>query len=489
MPAAHDNYTQADLESAKRNLSDILTVTPQEAGSLLRGHPNEVTQLARTFTSAKELLHQNWAEVLLAKVPLSAWDEPSEYAFRVAPTKAASMRFLSRDTSLNESAKLLLDRRSALHGDLLEQMPAPMRLVYRPMLEWVEVPTDWQKFGELPLSHDTRFGIMLVVIEGLLRDQSHIYEQKFRDESQLPPTVPTPIAVCLKASESASQAVAAQIEQLCLTESDVSETIKESLLARTSANISVNRALLEYAAKDARGMEATEMCLPFLKRLNYHGLLEVPRELDDAIDGGASKTREWLTRMFAFGGLLAPVDDYFKRHMTESDIEMIVSWSAQLQETYITSRGLGGDWAHRGGLDEALKASRNEHGTPGHRFIFSLAMAAAFYETAQTAREFTGHSKPKYSVFPDRGDTAKGLRGTPPAHAGELLMQAYGQMYYANDGWELRADKLEAYSKMRSAKRSHIQQLLYFAVKNRSSRQLYALFQHLRPMPDSSAKK
>lgn len=476
MAAPNKNYSQADLESVKRHLADILTVTPLEASELARQDPGAVTRLAITFAAAKDRLHQNWAEALLTKLPLSAWEEPSEYAFRIAPTKAASMRFLLRGEP-SEDALKLKDNRRALLGDLLEHMDGPNRLVYRPMFEWVDNRTAWPKTGTLELASDTAFGHSMEVIEGVLRDQVLIYELNFRKKNSMPLTVPTPTAVQLEASEMATQAIAAQIEQFCVTESDIQEVVKDNLLARVSANISVNRALLENAAIDVRGQEAAEMCIPFLQRLNKHGMLHVPLDLQyDFDDGGESEIREKLTLMFAAGGLLAPVDDYFKRHMTESDIEMVVSWSKQLQESYISARGMYG--------------GRGEHGLPANRFIFALAVTAAFYETSQTAREFTGKSRPTYAVFPDRGDTAKGLRTKPSVHASEILMQAYGQMYYSNDeGWALLADKVEAYAKVRSTKRSHIQQLLYFAVKNRNSRQLFALFQHLEPMMVARAPK
>ena len=476
MAAPNKDYSQADLESVKRHLADILTVTPLEASEVARQHPHEVTRLAIIFAAANERLHQNWAEALLAKVPLSAWEEPSEYAFRIAPTKAASMRFLLRGEPSDDALKLK-DSRRALLGDLLEHMDGPNRLAYRAMLEWVDIHTAWPKAAALELASDTAFGHSMEVIEGLLRTQVLVYEQNFRKEYNMPPTVATPIAVQLEASEMASQAIAAQIEQFCVTESDIPDVVKDQLLARVSANISVNRALLENAAIDARGQEAAAMCIPFLQRLNLHGMLHVPLELQyDFEDGGESEIREKFTLMFAAGGLLAPVDDYFKRHMTASDIEMVVSWSKQLQESYISLRGIHG--------------GRKEHGAPAHRFIFALAVAAAFYETSQTAREFTGKSRPTYAVFPDRGDTAKGLRSKPSVHAAEILMQAYGQMYLSNEeGWALLADKVAAYAKVRAAKRSHIQQLLYFAVKNRNSRQLLALFQHLETMMVARAPK
>lgn len=466
MAAPNGHYSQTDLESVKRHLADILTVTPLEASELARQFPGQVTPLAIIFAAAKDRLHQNWAEALLVKVPLSAWEEPSEYTFRIAPTKAASMRFLSREEP-SEGALELQDNRRALLSDLLEKMNGPDRLAYRPMLEWVDISTAWPKAGALKLASDTTFGHSMEVIEGILRSRVLVYEVGFRKENRMPPTVATPLSVQLKASEMASQAIAAEIEQFCVTESDVAKMVKDNLLARVSANISVNRALLENAAIDARGQEAATMCIPFLERLNSHGILQVPDELQyDFEDGGESKIREQFTRMFAAGGLYPQADDYFKRHMTASDIEMVVSWSKELQELYISTRGIHG--------------GREQYGSPAHRFIFALAIAAAFYETSQTAREFTGKSRPTYAVFPDRGGAAKGLRSKPSAHAAQILLQAYGQMYHSSEeGWDLRADKVAAYAAARSEIRSHIQQLLYFSVKNRNSRQLFALFQHL----------
>ncbi|MDC8757851.1 hypothetical protein [Janthinobacterium fluminis] len=69
-------------------------------------------------------------------------------------------------------------------------------------------------------------------------------------------------------------------------------------------------------------------------------------------------------------------------------------------------------------------------------------------------------------------------------NAEELLKQSYGQMHFSNEdgGWRLLADRVVAYANMHSAKRSHTQQLLYFAVKNRSLRQLFALYHQLQLM-------
>lgn len=482
MSASHEDYTPAELERVKRILADILTISPLEAAELTRAHRHEVKKLAISFEAVNARLNQNWAEAILAKVPLSAWEETYGDEFRIRPSKLASMRFLSRGEP-TENALVLKEICHALHNDLLEHIPGPLRLEYRPMLQWVETAEIWPDASDLTLSSDTAFGHSLRAIEELLDTQHHIYERLFRDNCRIPANVTTPSIASLKCSERAFQHIAAQVEQMCVTESEVPVWVKESLSVRVSVNISCNRILLEYAAKDARGREAANMCVPFMERLNYHGLYAVPDAFFDATDGGAEYLRHLLADWFKIDGTLVKIDPYFKRHMTDSDIELIVNWSHQLQELYITTRGMGGGWNARGGKEKVEKESRSVHGNPGNRFIFAMVIAAAYYQTAQTAREFTGHSKANYSVFPARGDIAKGVRNTPPTHAAELLIQAYGQVLFANEGWELRADRLVEYAQTRSAIRSHFQQLLYFAVKNRTSRQLYALFQELRRKP------
>ncbi|MBM5572542.1 MULTISPECIES: hypothetical protein [Deefgea] len=462
------SYTQADLELVKRHLADILTVTPKEASALARQFPSEITPLANIFANAKDRLHQNWADALLVKVPQSAWDGPSDAPSRIAYTKAASMRFLLRDEPTAQELKHL-DNRRALLDDFLKHMDGPRRLAYRPMLEWINICESSLAITVSVLASDTAFGLSMSLIETLLDKQIQIYELNFREKHRIPSTVGTPISLQLAASEGAKQHIAAKLQEFCLTESEELESVKDILMARVSANISVNRVLLEIAAIDARGREASEMCIPFLQRLNFHGMLSVPPVLlQDLDDGGDNKIRDIFRQMFTAGGFFAQVDNYFKRHMTESDIEMIVSWSTQLQELYISTRGIHG--------------GHEQHGSPPHKFIFALTIAAAFYETSQTAHEFTGHSRPCYAVFPDRAAAAKGYRNKPSTHAAEILMQAYGQIYYSNNEWGLIANNVAEYAEVRSAKRAHIQQLFHFVVKNRNSRQLFALFQNLEKM-------
>lgn len=483
MSTDEENPTPAELDRVKRLLAETLTISTEEAAKLARAHRPEVLKLAISFEKINLQIGQNWAETILAKVPLSAWDETYNNELHVRPSRSASMRFLSHGTPTKNALQVRDFRRSA-HQILLESMPVTSRLDYRPMLEWEEVDGRQAPSLDYTLSADTAFGQSLRAVEEMFNAQLRTYEQDFRQDINFPASVATPVKVSMHYSKCAYKHIAALIEQMCVLEGDLSSSIKENLAARVSANLSCNRMLLEHAAKEARGVQALEMCIPFFERLNYHGLTMVPGDFLDVKDDGATYLRKLFTDWFSIDGVLVRVDPYFKRHMTDSDIELIINWSKYLQDTYVATEGLFTSFVSTGCRKKAAEQSKAAHGTPLNRFIFGAVLAAAYYETTQTAREFTGHSKSKYSVFPARGDAVRN-DAKPAKHAQELLLQAYGQVMFSNIGWELKADKLTRYAQKRSVVRAHLQQLLYFAVKNRTSRQLYSLFQELHRLKAS----
>lgn len=218
------------------------------------------------------------------------------------------------------------------------------------------------------------------------------------------------------------------------------------------------------------------MCEAFLTELNRHNVIEIPKEFRDCqMTEAPARLQKWLTDRFAYAGILTSTGGYFARHMTTTDINVIVDWSSQLQKAYLGDRGVVGD-------DPVMAAAMAEksHGSPYNYFIFAITLVAAFYEGTCTAREFKGHSNSTYAVFPSRSDMAKGLRDAPSAHASELLQQAYGQIYFANDKWSLLVGGIRAYAENLSIKRAYAEQLLVRAVKGRTSRQLLALHQNIQ---------
>lgn len=482
MPRQRAPYLTSELELVKGKLPHILTMEPNIVSTWVRKeHPDEVSALAEVFNLAASELHHKWQAAVLAQVPVSAWVSGPGKVLHIKPSSAASMRYLSRE-SLGEDAHDELQQvrtRQKLQEALLEKMSPSCRSSYRPMLHWVE----YDKLGELsgvrgfPLSSDTAFGRNLLILEGLMINQLHVYEQDWHQKNKWPENESTPSDVTRAFSQEALQHLGKLVQQWCQDTVSLN-SVPESLLALTSTNLSVNRALLEFAAMEARGMEAARMNEQFLRELNQQGVLEVPYMMDDCgPEEREYQLRKILTCWFGHEGSMLQSGSFFRRPMNSSDIEMVVLWSRQLQEMYLRERG---------GLD-GPEAAHKAHGSSCNRFIFAIAMAGAFYCNASTAHEFTGHSNSTYAVFPDRGEAASGNRQTPPTHAAHFLMQAYGQIFFANSGWDLCADRVREYAETASIKRSHLQQLLRFAVKDRTSRELLALYQNLQQLREAIA--
>ncbi len=468
-------YLTSDLELLKKRLPEILTCSESSAAELAKqSYPEEVRPLASIFASAPELLHHKWASAILAQVPLSAWTRGAGDEAQIVLGKEASLRFLSHaplpENATEELRQLLF--RQTLFKTLLDRMPAATQRIYRPMLQWVA----HDELGDLglaihPLGSDTSFGHNLVFFESLMDMQIKIYEKQWAESENWPQEESIPPQVTRKYSKAALNYVSNLVDRWLVEDTDEAEKAPDSLLALVSANLSTNRALLEFAALDSRGYEAAKMAIELLEGLNRQGITEVPIEFEGlSLDEGVKKLKEILTRWFAHSGSILGVDPFFSRPMNASDIDLVVSWSRQIQENYMGSRG----------SRDGLEAARANHGTSNHLFMFAIAVVGAFYSKTRTDHEFTGRSNSSYSVFPGRKLIAGGEREAPPTHANQLLMQAYGQIYFANSGWGLYADRLPLYFETASIKRAHLQQLLHHVVKGRKSSQLLVLNKRLQ---------
>ncbi|WKL67439.1 hypothetical protein Q1Z72_01850 [Pseudomonas qingdaonensis] len=473
-------YLTSDLEQLKKRLPGILTCTEDVAAELAKKqYPEEVRPLADILAQAPDRLHHKWASAILAQVPLSAWGRRTGGEAQIEPSKKASLRFLAcgplPDNATDELKQLAF--RQTFFELLLERMPAALQRIYRPMIQWVA----HDELGDPgltrhPLSSDTGFGHNLVVFESMMDMQIHAYERQWAESVNWSSEKSIPAHVTRECSQAALNHLSKIVEKWFAEDADEAENTPDSLLALVSANLSANRILLEFAGLESRGFEAANMAIELLEGLNRQGITEVPIEIEGlSLDEGVEKLKEIFTRWFGHGGAMLGVDPFFRRPMNASDIDLVASWSLQLQESFIGIRG------RRGG-QEAAKAI---HGTSNHLFIFGIAIVGAFYSSTKTDHEFTGNSNPSYSVFPGRKLISSGEREAPPTHANHLLMQAYGQIYFANSGWDLYADRIPIYFESASIKRAHIQQLLHYAIKDRAPSQLLMLNKRLQRLIDS----
>ncbi|WP_339535484.1 hypothetical protein [Pseudomonas hunanensis] len=475
-------YTTADLELVKQNLSAILTRDSKDVGEMIRkSYSDEIRPLQSIFAEAGNMLaNRQWAAAILAQLPLVSWVERNDGEMHVSSKSEASLRFLGvsppSDDSKNEHA--VMDFKESLANLLLRKMSRNDRQRYLPMLRWVpyENAPDEGVRGQ-PLSSEIAFGHNLGFLEHHLGRCEHELEQAWCQTNHWPKSETLPNPIIREISKKALNNVKAMLDGW-FDEDAKEDGVSGSLIALTMANLAANRALLEYAGLDVRGSEAEKMVVEFLQALNLQGLKEVPEEMDKmTARQGVGTLRETLYSWFGSQGKAISADGYFSRPIANGELDVVVSWSLQVQESYIAGRG------NRGDLKEAWAI----HGSASHLFIFALGIIAAYYAKTKVPNEFTGKKNATHSVFPSRNMIAAGEAEAPSTHALKLLEQAYGLMFFGNTGWFLRADSVQARASINSTRRLHYQQLIFHAVKNRSSWQLLSLHRRLDEMRSRQA--
>ncbi len=449
-------YDRDDLNIVMNKLCDIFG-EPHEKKQDIRKwvretFPDEIQPLCDVFRMAQEKLHHKWAGAILAVLPESAWVEDEDGIRLNTKGIGSSMRFLSRqpaDSELSESV-LLTATRKELITNLLNNMPKAKRKFYSSMLCWCE-----SQCLDFPMSGDSELGLLLGNVGYLYEEVVKEFEHDWRRNNPIPDSECMPPELTCELSKKALQQFIIFIESTYQRFAPECNA-PESLMALVSAHISCNRILLEMAAQDARGKEATDMCLSFLLELNNKGLMEVPNEISVCLPTEIDKVlRILLKKWFFYGGEFLKTGSYFSRHMTNTHIENIVFWSGKLQKRYITGRGrMGGELAHGGN---------------NNRFIFALVLVAAFYSNAKTEYELkmSYRKNSTYAVFPNKNNKIELSK-----HAEDVLLKSYGLVFFSNIDWELNSERLKNYSHATSVKRMCLQLIVNAMIKGRTCSEL-----------------
>lgn len=465
------NYTTADLELVKSKLSGILTREPAAIGELIRHHfSGEVRPLVAAFNEATELLKsRQWLAPILGNLPLEAWTRRPDGEMHVCPSTDISLRFLAL-TPLEElpaEGYRQVKFREDFSSLLLSKIPRPIRAHYQPMLTWVRYnELDDVGIAQQPSASDTAFGHSLTFLERAMGECTFELEKRWLAANDWPEGDSLPASVLQQASEEALQRAKHSVQRWIKEDAGRASEAPESLVALTCANLAANRVLLEFAGLDSRGAEALAMIEGFLRELNSAGIVEVPVVMDSLNpDQAKDMLALILKKWFGHGGSVLSLGGQFTRPMARAEIDLVVSWAIQVQDSYIAGRG------HRGGPAHA----RSIHGGSNNLFIFALGIVAAFFGKTKVSNEFTGKKNPDHSVFPSRKSISEGSCKSPSVNALKLLELAYGLIFFGNTGWNILSQGAAERNKANSIRRSHLQQFIFYAVKNRSSSELLAL--------------
>lgn len=466
-------YDTNDLELVKSRLQVILTCDKKEAARLAKTTFRfETLIVSKIFSNASNALHHKWTSAILGSVPPEAWVEGGHGETHVKPSKEASLRLWSpEEANLHEENMIIGEVRKGVFNELLNAMPAAHKKQYKLMFSWINDPAKATLgLATSPFGSDTLFGHVLIYLEMWLDKQLEESEKLWLVKNTWPKDRCIPPQITRELSSKALEHCKKTLSMWFDEDSASAAKTPNNLLALISANLSANRVLLEFAAKEARGQEAADLAIGILKKLNNKGIIGIPPEIYELDILEAAHHLVYLLKTF-FGprGQFISKESDFKRPMNYSDIRNAVIRSLQLQENYIATRG------RRGGPIEA----RKNHGQSHNLFVFCLTMIGAFYNNSKTDNEFKGKSNSSYAVFPARNNKFEEAENAITLHADELLKQAYGQIYYGNIGSNILADGVRDHAHTASIKRAHVQQLLSFAIKSRSSSVLLALGKRL----------
>ncbi|MES2670669.1 MAG: hypothetical protein V4673_09670 [Pseudomonadota bacterium] len=463
----------------KRILPRIEAILSLEVGrkselrSWIRQHKfeDDLTNFYAISESATYKLNAQWMKAILAALPDKFWSVSQEAVALLDQTgTAASLRLLTSayDGKKQQESVLHLAARKEVMQALLDGINEAHRGAYRDMLSWIDCP---EKQG-YDAPGDTSFGLALTELERMMDSMVAEQDQRWRRESRWDDSHTTPVEVRNSFSAVALRQTFYFMARCWEYGKNMVDT-PDSLLALLSANMSCNKAVLEYAALNYRGREALEMTVSFLHELNAQGVHEIPTAFDDL---GPAECDEAISTKFKtwFGhkGDFIEPGTFFVKHMTNSDIQELVDLSRQLQAEYINARG-SNPFA-------PASQAQNIHGSSTNRFIFALVLAAAFYSKARTDQEFVVGKNASYAVFPDRQSIKQ--KHLLTIHAKDLLLKSYGLVFFGNSGWNLKPDDIKQYAQGTENRRLHNQVAILCAVKGRTSKELMGLYDSLKQL-------
>lgn len=460
------------FKKLKKRIAETLLIDISEASRRLRDcDPSEVEKLSDFFALGYKLRGNQWRTTLQVCLPRSVISSKDpDGIIAIDPPKRASCRSFSIDSENKdpETGKRLCADTRELLSFLSNSLSGTHIEDYQPLMNLFE----GNQSGEEPYSVLTQFGQRMLWLEDLLEKNILLCAKNYHRHNGLDIGHATPPKVMMAISRRKLIDFQASIEAVMETCPDSEET----LLPLVSASIVVNQRIFELAHLDRSSLKARQMVVNFVSALNQIGIDELP---EFAFNGGTgdvstddSLLKKYLTELFGYQGYCSKGrNEYFTRQMQECDIDCTVKWSKTLHEKYLKTRG-----SYAGSeSDPEIPSMHTEFLT---RVYFTLIMAAAFYGRTRVSLEMPGseNNNSDQSVFPSRGDHQQ---KEPPTHVWLLLTQAYGLLYFGNQGRTLRHESIDEYAEYTEFRRSCYQTLLHSAVTGRSASQIKALYDQI----------
>ncbi|KLD72217.1 hypothetical protein Y887_02270 [Xanthomonas pisi DSM 18956] len=353
--------------------------------------------------------------------------------------------------------------------------------LYKPLLQWVEslsateatavcdTSSPYTKVAAQEMAGDSELGVSLYWIDAAFQLILDHFVREWRDGNDADDSRAPPPGALESIAEESSYRVKRLIDMAAQEGCDVAK--EDSLSLRFAVAVSANRAMAELWGRCDAELKALSDAETLFERLRQANIVEVPDQfLEESADCELDQQlTAWLTNQLGPAGGLVSIGEGL-RPMSYADVTTAVKLSRKLQHDYVCKQSKG----------ERGKHAKRQYGGAGVRFVFLLALLAAYGFKTRVSQEFTGAKNSTKAVFPHR-DPAKDENDLELSmHAATSIERMVALIHRsAGDGWafDLRALREQAEAKVRRLE--HQANLYKYVVDGRTAPEIFGIYKFL----------
>lgn len=510
MGRANKPYSRHDREVVLSHLADVLSIDQTQASDLIDRYADEIPALARVLLGAGTDNGRQWPSAILAKIPRNfcSIGDYSCVISKQAGGGRSSLKFLASTDNVDvedvkNSPSAHAETYRAIHRGLYAEYGRRYKVSGREDASIGELLMSWfdaenavnKEFSRHPWSSDTNLGQVLFFLENGLEWNVKVQFSDYKEFKNGGFNIASPRSVefatykveldryfgifdsavfKLNLSNLNSDALGIHDDWGLYELAKEIDEIPDSLLLLFGVHLSVNKALNEAVTQNEIHHSAFEMVNAFVGALNEVGITEAPEHiLEHSFEDCEEALRDLILDWFGPRGTLLGRHSYFKKPLFESDIDNVLRWTMPLRDAYVNGRGAF-EFGEPGRILQAAKSMPCFYSF--HRFLLVVVLISAYYGGVSVDHEIMGAKNRGKAVFPARGTQRSG----PSVHVEELLLAAFGQIFYSNSSFSLIAEDIFSYAEHRKNIRELKMLLFWRFVKDRSVREICMIFLVLR---------